>query len=863
MVTKSFKITFQILNILIFNIFLAQSKPDNQAKSVEIDTLKKQKDTTIVIPKEPLESVVKSKADNIRNDFPKSMTYLNKNAQIIYQDMQIDADYISIDSKNSLIYARGMLDKNGRIIKPAKATQGGKEYEYEEIQYNTKTKQALAFNARTEENEGVIVAEKTKKLNDSVFFMRRGIYTTDDYFLKKKDSLADYHLQASIIKLVKTKKNSTIVTGPVQMYIEQVPTPLILPFSILPFSDKRSAGILIPSFGEREDVGFYISGLGYYQPLGEYFDFKAYLDLYTKGSWNVRPEVNYKKNYKYSGSFSADVGTTIRGIKGLDDYSKNDTYRFMWRHTQDPKANPFFNFSASVDIVSNKFYNNTTNNSHIFNQNVLNTQQNSSISITKRFLNLPITITGNASYSQNFATELVDLKLPNLNVSMNQFYLLKPKSGIRKGLLENINVNTGLQFSNSVSTKQDDMFSSDMWDKMQTGLKNNIDLNSNTSILKYVTFSVRANVNNVLTNKTVTKMYDPVSTKVETNTNKGISGFSTFSTSASLQTVLYGMLNFKKNAAIQKVRHMMTPSIGFTYTPDFSESSWGYYKSYVDGSGNEVVYSKFEGGIYGSPGSGLVQALNFSLSNNLEMKVKSKKDSTGIKKVKIFETLNVTGGYNFAAESFKWSMFNVTAQTSFFNNKLTANASMLIDPYEVVFAPGAKTGTRVENFGHFRVDNFNLQLSFPLSDALFGKKEELNKKYSTKGSIMQEGYYFDDDGYARFSQPWNLNVSAQYNYRKGLELSGTKSASVGLDGSIKLTPFWNITGGTYYDVIEKELAYTRLGFSREQRSFLISFNWVPIGQYKVYDFLITIKANILKDAVKYESRNFNRPTSTF
>ncbi len=822
------------------------------------------KTDTIFGKKEHLEAVVQSKAENIRNDIPKKMTYLNKKAQVNYQDMQIDADYISIDWNKSLIYARGELDSLGKIKIPAIATQAGKKYEYDEFTYNLKTKQAIAFNARTEESEGVIVAEKTKKYNDSVFFMRRGKYTTDEYFIKKKDTIADYYLLAPNIKLIKGKNKSSVITGPIQMYIEQVPTPLIMPFAILPFSDKRSAGILIPSFGEREDVGFFLNGLGYYQPIGDHFDLKILTDIYTKGSWNLRPELNYKKNYRYSGNFTADIGTTIRGIKGLSDYSETGTYRIAWRHQQDSKANPFLTFSASVDVVSNKFYNNTVNNNYAFNQNNLNAQQNSSISVTKRFLTLPVTITGSASYSQNFSTGLSDLKLPAINVAINQFYLFNPKTGIRQGLLENITVNTGLNLNNFVQTDADELFTKTMWDKMQTGLKNNISLSTNTTLAKYFTFTVSANIDNALTTKTLTKYYDPIENKIQDVFNKKIAGYSSFSTSTSLQTVLYGMLNFKKNSPIQAIRHMMTPQIGFAYAPDFSAPSFGYYKNYSNERGEMTMYSIFDRGIVGNPSSQLVQAMTINIGNNIEMKVKSKNDSVGVKKIKIFESLNFNTSYNFAAPSHKWSIFNFSGQTTIFD-KLNLNTSLAVEPYQIIFADGEDNGIRTENFGHFSIQGFNAQLSYALNNDLFTGKEKTDyaKKYSTKGEIRNENYYFDDDNYSRFEQPWTLNINAQYGYTKGLTRFGNKMASVGLDGSIKLTPFWNINGNLYYDVISKEIANTRIGFSRDQRSFIITVNWIPFGQYKVYDFFIGIKANILQDALKYKDRSFTQPNARF
>ena len=865
-----FKNILLILNILIFNNILSQTVPQNIDKksdmrdsvSLRKDTVTAKKDT--IIPKEELEDVVKTKAEyRSSSSISNKQTSLNKNAQIIYQDMQIDADYIRIDWETGKIYARGEQDDKGRIIKPAIATQGGKKYEYNEVIYNYKTKQAIAFNARTEESEGVIVAEKTKKYNDSVFFMRKAIYTTDDYFIKKKDTLPDYHMSAPNIKLIKGKNSSQLVTGPIQLYIEQVPTPLVMPFAILPFSDKRSAGILIPSFGERQDVGFFLNGLGYYQPIGDHFDLKILSDFYTKGSWNLKPELNYLKKYRYSGNFAADYGYTVRGIKGLDDYSRTKTFRIAWRHSQDSKANPYFTFNASVDIVSSKFYNNTVNNNYIFNGNVLNTTQTSRINVTKRFLNLPITISASAGYNQNFATGLTDIRLPDMTVAVNQFYLFKPKTGVRTGLLENINVNTGFALSNYVTTTEDQLFKQQMWQDLKTGAKNNISLSTNTTVAKFFTFSLSANADNVLTTKTLEKSFNPVTNVIDNVYNNGIAAYSTFSTSASLQTILYGQKNFGKKSPIVAIRHMMTPSFSFTYSPDFGARSWGYYRDYANARGEITPYSIFEGGIYGAPSTGLTQSLGFNIANNIEMKVKSKSDSTGVKKVKIFENLNVSGGYNFAAEKYKWSVFSVNAQSSFFDSKLNVNSSLTIEPYQIVFANGSDTGIRTENFGHFSLQGFNLQLSYPMSDAIFGKKEELSKKYKKKGEIRNENYYFDDDNYAHYIPTWTLNVNANYAYTKGLSRLGTKVATVGLDGSIKLTPYWNINGSTNYDIVNKTLAYTRLGFSRDQRSFTITFNWVPFGQYKVYDFFIGIKANILKDAVKYKERSFTQPNSTF
>lgn len=846
------KITLHFLIILIFNNFLAQAQTKIELKKDSLFTKHEQ-----------LTDILRSKADRNRFDVEKKMTFLNQNAEVTYQDMQINADYISIDWENGNVFARGKVDSLGKIYEPAIATQAGKKYEYNEVIYNFKTKKAIAYNARTEESEGVVVAEKTKKVNDSVFFMRNGFFTTDEIFRAKKDSLPDYHLSAPIMKVIKGKNTGSVVTGPIQMYIEQVPTPLVLPFAIIPFTEKRSAGILLPSFGERQDVGFYLNNLGYYQPIGKHFDLKILADYYTKGSWNIRPEVNYKKNYKFSGNFRLDAGTTVRGIKGLDNYSKTGTYRITWAHQQDPKANPFLQFSASVDIVSSRFYPNTINNNYIFNQNVLNAQQNSSVSITKRFLNLPLTITGSASYSQNFTTGISDLRLPSLVANFNQFYLFKPKNGIRSGLLENIMINTRFDLRNQVSLRQNELFTKTMWERMISGIRNNTTISTTTTFLKYFNLSLNATTDNVLTNKTIRRKFNTTTNQIETTEVKGIDGFSTFSTSATLQTTLYGMLNFGKNSKIRAIRHMFTPSIGVSYTPDFSSESWGYYQHYLDANGIPVSYSVFENGIYGSPSTGLAQLVNFNFNNNIEMKVKSKKDSTGIKKIKIFENLGVSFSYNAAAPTFRWSYININAQNSFFDNKLTINYNASFDPYKIYFEPSSEMGTRLNKLGAFRLQFFNLGANIPLHDILKTNKEKEEKKYTKRGYAMLEPYSFDEDNYAHFKQKWTLNINANYAYNNSARRFGQSTASIGLNGTLQLTPYWNITGSAHYDLVNKTFSYSRIGFSRDQRSFTINFNWVPTGQYKVYDFFIGIKANILRDAVKYKSRNFPQSTSSF
>lgn len=853
---KAFKISFLLIILLTFNRILSQElSPPKQ-----LQPLKGVHDT-IRPSREKLGGIVFTKADSIRNDLPAKMSYLNRNAVVKYQDMDINADYIAIDWEQGSIFARGKQDGKGRITEPALALQNGKKYEYDQFTFNYKTGQAIAYNARTEESEGVILAQRTKKVNDSVFYMRRGLYTTDQLFIKKKAERPDYYLLAPEIKLIKGKKNSQVITGPIQFYIEDVPTPLALPFGILPFSQERSAGLLMPSFGERQDVGFFLQGLGYYQPLGKYFDLKILADYFTKGSWNIRPQVNYMRKYRYSGSFNADIGRRVDGIRGLDNYHETETYSIQWNHQQDAKANPLFQFGASVNIQSSRFFANTVNNSHIFNGNVLQTRQASSINITKRFLNYPITISATGLYNQNLATGLVDLTLPQLTVSTTQFHLFKPKNGMRQGLLENITVNTNLAANNYVSVNQRDLFTPVMWEALQTGIRNNISLNTNSQVFNFFNLNIFATVDNVLTTKTVQKFYNPINQEVQNHIHRGLAGFSTFNIGAGVQTTLYGQLNFGKDRLIRAIRHVVNPSLSYSFTPDFSAPGFGYYRSYIDRMGQEVRYSRFEGSIYGSPGQGMNQLLNLGVSSNLEMKVLSKTDSTGFKKVKIFENLSLNTSYNLAAQEFHLSHISVNAQTSLFEGRMSINSSLNIDPYEREL--NAERWSRVNRIGGFYLSNFNIQTSFPLTNLIFGKEEDISKRYSKRGNARNEVYHFDEQNYAHFNQPWSMNWAVTFDYTKSIEGFVNRSASIGVNGNWKVTPYLNLTASTHYDLIAGQLSWMRLGIQRDQRSFSINFNWVPFGPLKVYDFFIGIQANILKDALKYEDRSFVQPRSTF
>jgi lipopolysaccharide export system protein LptA len=870
LINSGFKYKTVCLFFLIFNILLAQQEDENAAvQSSGKDSIQISADT---VTKERLEDVVNSSADEIRNTISKKFSYLINNAKVTYQDMEMNADYIVIDWNTSDIYARGKTDSLGRIVGTTTFTQAGKKYEYREARFNMKTKQGLTYNVRTEESEGVIVAEVAKKMNDDEYYMRRGIYTTDEYFKAKKDSIPDYYLSADKMKLIKSK---TLVTGPIEMYIEQIPTPFMLPFAILPATSKRSAGLLIGTFGERQSKGFYLDRWGVYIPIGEYADYEFRTGAYTKGSWMLDNNLRYTKRYRYSGNLSFRFDKNINSTKGLPDYSESSNYSITWSHSQSDKANPNLTFSASVNYMSSNYYANSVNPINLVNSNVVSNQTNSSVSVVKRFNTTPLTVSANVSANQSIQLGTVTMVLPQLAVNMPQFYPFAPKSGTKKGLLQNLSMDYRMDLRNNLTTTTDDMFTQRMFDNAKNGIQQTTQLSTGGTILNYFQFTLGGNYKEIWATKTQQTisywknsgaMGD--SLKIETFDKNGFASYRTFNLSAGLSTTLYGQLNFNKEGLIRAIRHVVTPSISFGYTPDFSDPSWGYYSTYLGVDGKPVKYSYFKDNIFGAPPSGLSNSIGISIANNLEMKVRDQSDKKkGERKIKIFDYLNIGTSYNMAADSLRWSPISVNGATSLWNSKLKVNYSMTMNPYKAVYnipkGGYSPTWHYVDEFGNFAPTNYSIGLTFGLDPTMFGEKTDYGKKYKKQGTIRYEKYYFDDDNYAHFDLPWRINTSLNYNYSKAINGTLNKTIMTSLSGSVSPSPYWNINFTTNYDLMAKEFTYTTIGLSRDLRSFTINFNWNPMGYYKSWDFFIGIKANILRDAVKYQDRSFRNYGSSF
>lgn len=821
---------------------------------------------------EQIQDIIDYKSDEQYFDVKSEKVYLVTNANVKYLDMEIQADYVEVDLKTGDVYAVGKQDSTGKIIESSIFKQGGRELEYGSFTYNIKTKRGKSFNVRTEESigsdKGVIVAGVVKQYNDTISGMRKIAYTTDEYFITKKDTIADYHLEAEVGKFIRGKENK-VITGPIVMKIYDITTPLALPFAFLPSGSERTAGILMPSFGERESRGFYLEGLGFYLPIGEYLDFAFLSDIYTKGGYGLRTYTNYKVRYKYSGSLNFNWQNTITGIKGLSSYRKSTNYDLSWRHTQDPKLNPNLIFSANVALRSSKFYQEGSGNYGIANGDYLNNNVNSSISLSKNWPNTPFSASLNVLLNQRMNTRSAEpaeiyMQLPTFSFNVNRINPFAPKNGAKKGMLQSLGLTYSFNLQNQINTNEDDFLKKEMFDKAKMGAQHRLNLNTGTTVFNYFPLSFGANYEEVWTLNTIKRGYDNVSQKVVSEDLKGFDSFRTFGTFASIQTVLYGTKIFGSaddNKKIKAIRHMVSPNLSFNYRPDFGTDSWGYYDSYIDGRGEERAYSRFEGGIYGAPSRVLQESISFGLNNNVELKVRDDEAPNGVKKLKLLETLNITSAYNFAAESFKLSPININGRTSLFQNKLGIGFRAQIDPYKVIVNDENPNGIRIDELGAFRLSNYSVSMNYSFNQDMFSQRDM--GIYKTRGAIRYEDFYFDDNNYAQFLTPWTLSLNLNHTVTNSFNGDSRTNTSIGLNGSISPTPHWSFSGRTNFDLQNMDFAGTYFTFSRDLRSFILDFSMNPFGDYKTWNFFIGIKANFLRETIKYEEHNFRSFNSNF
>ncbi len=844
---------------------IVKEQPANDTIRTTFETLAIAQDTiqndSIKKSSNAIEDIITHTAtDYIRENFIKKLITLHNEAEIDYGTTNIKAGHIEINHGTNVIRAVGIKDSLGYHQRPI-VEQDGQKSEHDSVMLNYKTEKLIAWNTDSKLEELFTKTGVLKKVNDSTIYIRDVVITTS----KKK--VPDYHILVNKGKMVPNKK---IVAGKSQLYIAEVPTPVILPFAYFPLTKGRSSGVILPSYGSNNNQGFFLQNGGYYLALSDYFDLAVLGDIYTNGSWGLNLQSNYNVRYKYNGTLSFRYENLFNSIRGFDDFGEATNYNIRWNHTQDTKANPNARFSAQVNLGSSKYYRQSLNE---FNTNsFLNNNLSSSISFQKRFTGTPFNLTSSITHSQNTNTESIVMSLPNLQISMDRIYPFAPKSGAKKNPIQKLGLTYNLKGDYQINTTDEFFFKKEMFEAAKAGIQHDVALNTSMKVAKHFTLSPNARYKEVWYFDKINRTYDAANNEVVTDTIKGFNSFREYNAGVSLSTTLYGDVAFKKGR-LQAIRHTMRPSISYNYTPDFS-----IYYDEVQQSADPLdvlEYTQFEQGIYGRPSRSLSNSIGISIANTLEAKVQSK-DSTETepKKISLIKNLNVSTNYNIAADSLKWSPLNLNAGTAFFNNKLNVNIRATLDPY-AIDVNGRKINTfNIDNGGSlFRLTNAGLTMNYSLSSKSSDDRGSSNQNRNTQNRQASDGLFGENmtatndqsidntdnsdskktSKLYRSSIPWKLNLAYAMNYSNPSRQDEISSHSLMFSGDIELTPKWKVGFSSGYDIKNQGFTYTQLRFNRDLDSWRMSFNWVPFGPRTTYNFFIGVKASVLSD-LKYDKR---------
>lgn len=852
-----------ILNILIFfilniafilnvNICAGQDNPEKKiSQNAVTDTLKK--DTSSVISKDAIQSKIEYTAsDSIVFDVSEKKAYLFKESEINYEKINLKSGYIEVNFDTNTVFAKALKDSTGKDIgKPLFTDDKGESFTSETMKYNYKTKKGLIKNIFTEQGEGYMHGQVVKKDKDDVTCIRRGSFTTCN--------LEHPHFAVEFGK-AKVIPDDKIVTGPAYLSIEDIPTPLAVPFGFFPNKKGRKSGILFPGYGNSATKGFFLENGGYYFGLSDYFDLAMRGTMYTRGSWGVNLSTNYKVRYKFDGLLDVRYSSDVSGDFDLPDHTVQKNFLIKWEHNQDPKARPSSRFSANVQAGTSRY-----NRLNSYNPaNYLNNNYMSNVSYNKSwgFGNLSLGF----SHRQNLQDSSIFVSFPELAFNANRFYPLKRKSPAGKAKwYESIGISYILNSRSEVNTKDTLIFKPDVFDKVQSGVKHSIPISTSFKILKYFNLTPTFNYNERWYFKTIRKHWvdtmlngsDTLVHFVKTDTVEQFDAARDFNFSANLTTKIYGMVQFKKGF-IRAVRHVITPSVGFFYCPEFGAEKWGYYKTVQkDAAGNTEKYSIYQGGMYGSPPQYKSGSVNFSLSNNLEMKVHTPRDSINpVKKVVLIENFTIATSYDLAKDSMNWSKITMSGHTRLFRN-IDVTYSSLWDPY-VIDTSGRNLNKFEWDVNHkiIRLTNtgWNLGLNWNLSS----KAGKTNKKETTKEEI--NNIYSNYNDYIDFDNPWTLNVMYNVRYTKSHLPKVTPSENIiqtlTLRGDVSITQKWKAGLTSGYDFKTNRFTYTTINFYRDLHCWELTFDWVPFGPNKSYIMHVRVKASMMKDLdIKKKSPN--------
>lgn len=819
--------------------------------------------------------------DYVYMDQENAKVFMYNKAYMTYLDYRIDAGEIILDYAKNEVYARG-IDSAGVYSQLPVFVQGNNKVQPDSIRFNFETKKALVFNSRTSQNDINMLSQITKKENDSVYFLRNVKFTTSE----NVDD-PEYYFYTRKAKFVPQKK---VVTGLTNMYIADVPTPLGLPFAFFPLADTRASGFVIPNIGENNNRGFFLQNGGYYFALNDYVDLTVLGDYYTNGSYGLRMDSDYALRYKFRGNLSVRYENLINSERGFPDFTQSSLYNIRWRHTQDPKVNPSTRFSASVNLGSSRYLQQSINQTNNASQ-LVNTLS-SSVSYAKSFDTEPaIQFSAAATHSQNTQTQVINMSLPNINASISRIFPFAPKDGAKKGVFQNINLQYDVTAENRFTTTDSLFFKPEMFEGAEAGARHSIPLGTNFKLLNYLSVSLGTNFRETWVGKTIRRSYDPELNDglggVVQDTVSGFDSYRTYGFSTGLGTTVYGTFNFGKDKKIQAIRHVVRPSVGYNISPGFEQ----YYEEYTIPSADPQVnaqvqqYSRFENTIYGAPGKLYSSSMSFALSNTLEAKVRNP-DTTATepKKIALLNNFNLSSAYNITADSLNWSNVQFTGSIPIVK-KLDLNVNGSLDPY-ALNANNQKINTfNINNGGSlFRLVNANMSFNYSFSskdfdgsrsdddddnandpdfnndtfrnggrpDDLFGDGRDIADLRGDEPADKDKKQ--EDDKWYNNSIPWDFRLAYTITYGNQLRQNEISSNSLMMSSNISLSPKWRIGISSGYDFKNKGITLTQMRFERDLESWVMRFSWTPIGARNTsWNFFIGIRGSILRD-IKYDKR---------
>lgn len=805
--------------------------------------------------------------DSIVEDIEKNIIYYFGDVTATFGDLSLKADYMAYNMNLNVVYARGSKDPvTDSIIGRPQMTERDQVYDMDEVFYNFTSRKAKIKNMVTAQDEGHLIGDNLKMMPDKSFNISKGRYTMCDA------EHPHYYLRMTSAKVISEPKQKTIF-GPAYLVVGDVPLPIGLPFGFVPDMPERASGILIPTYGDEQARGLYLKDLGYSFVIGDYVDIALTGDIYTYGSWAVKMTSRYKVRYKFDGSFSINYSDDIVGERDTPGFSESKNFGVNWTHSQDSKAHPGTSFRASVNFSSPS--NNTYNSQGI--TQALQSQTSSSISYSKTWSGMSLSI--NALHSQNSRDSSYSISFPNITFNVNRFYPFKRKNRVgSERFYEKISFSYGTTLQNKINFKASEISEPGFLNKMQNGMTHNFQIGlPSFTLLKYFQFSPSVNYGMNWFFREQIREFDEEQQKVVSRYSDLFSTFGVtqnVSGGISMSTRLYGMFNFGKKSRIQAIRHMITPSFSFSYAPEMGTPANGYTSlTYTNSKGEEVTeeYNKYAGQCYSPPGKGKTAAISFSFGNNLEAKIRQE-DSTGnskTEKIKLLDQLNLSGSYNFLADSMRLSNIGVSASTTVFG-KLGINGNMTLDPYAV-----NERGQRIGKFaisqrqGLVRLTSASASLSYSISgggkyqgnDGTNGVSAGGNQDYAfiyyhpVTGEYIPGGWCY----YMNPNVPWSLRVGYNYSYSKSYQYANEKLTvkhnhmqTVSLSGSLKITKAFDISLNTGFDITKLKLSTTQVNATYDLHCFSITFSWVPNGQWESYSFRIAAKAAALSDLLQYK-----------